>query len=504
VTSAAAAHIHGLLRVERLRTDLDALAGVIGLPPLPPHAKEFARIIRENQASGHPVLVLAAVGHLKSTTLGLLQLQDLLGPDPHILFGSRSSAVVASTGNFLRAALKKIYPFEIDERLNDEGFLWNSTAFMVPSWRSSTKFPSWFGAQLGTAIEGMRGNRGYLDDPIDRNSQTSEVYRGQALTWFNNTYAARLNKSAPLAVIGSPWHPNDLYMNLIGRAFVTHIFPMVKTARPDLFGQYRTATYHGEDYEWLWPEQWAGTDIEKLIQLVGGRIPFQQRYLCNPQAILGSRFKPHWFKFWDSIPPEVMTRSVMRMGLDPATGKKDTGCLTALISVLWDEESGKIYVMDTVGQFLDPAETKKAAVDLYERYKHERILIEDVNYQVDLVQQLQRLNLPVFGQGTESRDKIARIDTLAVPIEQGRILFHKTQQDLIDELLYFPDGKYNDMADALEIAVREVIRHEPGDKAGVGIGPVSKDYKSWRDDSVGRDSEWRLEGPKTDGDAWGG
>lgn len=504
MTAAAVRHIVQLHRLDRLRTDLDYLADMIGLPHLPPHAKEFARVIRENQASGHPSLVLAAVGHLKSTTLGLLQLQDLLGPDPHILFGSRSSAVVASTGNFLRAALKKIYPTEIDERLNDEGYVWNSTAFMVPSWRSATKFPSWFGAQLGTAIEGMRGNRGYLDDPIDRNSQTSEVYRGQALVWFNNTYAARLNKGTPLAVIGSPWHPDDLYMNLIGRGFVSHVYPMLKTPRPDLFASFKTANYHGEEYDWLWPEQWAGTDMAKLIALVGGHIPFQQRYLCNPQAILGSRFKPHWFKFWDSIPPEVMSRSVMRMGLDPATGKKDTGCLTALISVLWDEETGKIYVMDTVGEFLDPAATRERTVFLYEKYKHERILIEDVNYQVDLIQQLARLGLPVFGQGTESRDKISRIDTLAVPIEQGRILFHKSQQDLIDELLYFPDGKYNDMADALEIAVREVVRHSPGDHAAIGLGPVSNSFKSWREDSVGRDSEWRLEGPNTDGDPWGG
>jgi predicted phage terminase large subunit-like protein len=493
-----------LLKVERLRTDLDALAGVIGLPPLPPHAKEFARIIRENQAAGNPVLILAAVGHLKSTTLGLLQLQDLLGPNPHILFGSRSSQVVASTGNFLRAALRKIFPTEIDERLNDEGFMWNSTAFMVPSWMPATKFPSWFGAQLGTAIEGMRGNKAYLDDPIDRNSQTSEVYRGQALTWLNNTFMARLDKGSPFAAIGSCWHPNDLYMSMIARGFVTHIFPMLRTPKPELFSSYKTAFYHGEEYDWLWSLQWAGTDIEKLIALVGGRIPFQQRYLCNPQAILGSRFKPHWFKFWDSIPPEVMTRSVMRMGLDPATGKKDTGCLTALISVLWDEQTGKIYVMDTVGEFLDPAVTRDRTVSTYEKYKHERILIEDVNYQVDLIQQLQRLGLPVFGQGTESRDKISRIDTLAVPIEQGRILFHKTQQDLIDELLYFPDGKYNDMADALEIAVREILRHSPGDRAAIGIGPVSSSYKSWREDSVGRDSEWRLEGPKTDGDPWSG
>jgi predicted phage terminase large subunit-like protein len=279
---------------------------------------------------------------------------------------------------------------------------------------------------------------------------------------------------------------------------------MLKTPKPDLFSQFKTATYHGESYEWLWPAQWAGTDIEKLIALVGGHIPFQQRYLCNPQAILGSRFKPHWFKFWTAIPPEVSTRSVIRIGVDPATGKKDTGCLTAMVVVMWDEETGNIYVLDAIGEFLDPAATRERVKTLDAKYHPERILIEDVNYQVDLVQQVARLNLPVFGQGTESRDKVARIDTLAVPIEQGRVIFHRSQQDLIDELLYFPDGKYNDIADALEIATREVLTHAPGDKASVGLGPVSKSFKSWREDSVGRDSEWRLEGPKTDGDPWNG
>ena len=64
--------------------------------------------------------------------------------------------------------------------------------------------------------------------------------------------------------------------------------------------------------------------------------------------------------------------------------------------------------------------------------------------------------LPIIGQRPIG-DKTARIDTLAVPIETGRIRFRYGLDDLEEEFLYFPNGTHDDGPDSVEIAVRHII-----------------------------------------------
>ena len=409
----------------------------------------FKDIIRGAQREGQNVMILASVGHLKSTVVNVCMLQDILREDDsHLLFGSKARDVVVRTSNWLRHHLSSI---------EGEGDVWQQNNFCSVRWNPSTANPSWYGATLGKGIEGMRGNRGYLDDPIDRESQTSEVYRKDAIDWYSHTYRPRLNRNAHLTVIGSPWHPDDLYTELIRRGTETHVFPMTRSSCPKLWSGFRNVHWHGEEYDMLWPEQWNAADIDGLRREVGGTVAFQQRYMCNPQAILGARFKPHWFHYFDELEPKVRERLIVEMGIDPAISKTEISDNTSIVVIGFDHETNKIYVLENLAGKWDFNETVSNIKALAERYRPSRITIEQAAYQKALVDFLKtNTTLPVIGQKA-IKDKVSRIDTLAVPIETGRILFRRSQHELIQELLYFPDGKHDDRPDSLEVAVRHIM-----------------------------------------------
>jgi predicted phage terminase large subunit-like protein len=451
--------IRSRFRILRAGTNVENLAQEIGLRPLPAHAMRIYKLIRKAQAEGTRIQVLAAPGCLKSTVIGLCIIQDLLlEDDPHILFGSRSDKVVESTGNFIRAALRPFYGEEIEQCIKSlDGFKWEAKVFCVPGWKPSSKFPSFAGATQGTAIEGLRANRAYVDDAVDRESLTSEAYRRQARTWMDYTFLDRLDKDAPLAIIGSLWHPDDFYMTNMGQGYETHIFPFGRKVRPEIFKAFEKAEWHGEEYEYLWPEQWDGVDLQALARDKGGHIAFGIRYMCDPAALEGTRFKPNWFRYYDlPLPNDIHARLNIVAGMDPAVGKSDIGDLSAITVLGYDSVENRYYVLECIAGHWNPVERKNEVIKVGDRHQC-KIYIEDVGFTHDFIEQLKRdTDLRIYGQEPGSHDKVTRIDSLAVPIEEGRIWFNQSQQDLVQELLYFPSAGHDDRADSLEIAYRSL------------------------------------------------
>jgi predicted phage terminase large subunit-like protein len=380
-------------------------------------------------------------------------LQDLLdNPNRPILFGSKSGDLVQRTAKWLRDGVYSIY--------KQEGELWTDHKFTVPKWDSRTRDPSWLGTTLGHGVEGIRAQRAYLDDPIDRDSQTSEVYKKDAISWFSHTYRARMNKGCPLVVIGSPWAPGDLYDEFVKRGMETHVFPMLRSPKAPMWARYDNVKWHGEEYDVLWPENWQGTDIPALKREIGGQIPFDQRYMVNPQAIEGCYFKPDWFHYYDSVvgtgysaDPEK-NKLVIEMGVDPAIKGTELSDFTAICIIGVNLATGNVYILaHEMGKYDTNCTTERIKA-LAKAWNPTRIVIENNAAQQTFVDTL-RVNtmLPVIGQAAVT-DKKARIATLAVPVETGRIVFHRDMHDLIQQFLYFPDAEHDDGPDSVEIVCR--------------------------------------------------
>ncbi len=444
-------------RIYRVRTDVDYLCKVIGARPLPPHARRIYETIRANKAAGKKTVILTAPGCLKSTVIGLHMVQDLLGEDPHILFASAADKVVKRTGAFIRDAIAKIHGAErMKEESHQTGWKDSDEVFMAPGWTPASRDASWVGVTPGTNMEGIRAGMGYLDDVVDERSTTSEATREDVLSWLKMTFLDRLNGSPPVVAVGSLWHTQDLHMTIMSEGWETHIFPFHKYERPQDFALFSNVIWHGTEYELLFPDRWSGVDMAQLVLDKGGSIAFGLRFLCDPSSLKNTRIKPDWFRYYElPLAPDIQARLVAHMAIDPATGKTDIGSETSITVLAMDKTINREYVLENIAGIWDPVERRRQIQASFGRWHPRKIFVEDVGAQADLVTELKVLDLPAFGLSpTEGKDKIARIDTLCVPIEAGQIWFHLSQQELVHQLVNFPGGRRLDRADSLEIAHR--------------------------------------------------
>ncbi|MBP2703497.1 terminase family protein [Microbispora sp. RL4-1S] len=69
---------------------------------------------------------------------------------------------------------------------------------------------------VGGSLTGIPGDLGVIDDPHkDRAEADSAEIRENVWDWYSSTFSTRLSPGAPLLVIMTPWHPDDLRGRLI-------------------------------------------------------------------------------------------------------------------------------------------------------------------------------------------------------------------------------------------------------------------------------------------------
>jgi phage terminase large subunit-like protein len=141
------------------------------------------------------------------------------------------------------------------------------------------------------------------------------------------------------------------------------------------------------------------------------------------------------------------------MGVDLAISQKDTADHFAIV-VIGQDSTDRRYVLDYYdGQLRFNAQTAKI-IEFYEKWEPIRAAIETNAYQDAQYQSLKdddkdiRL-MPVI----QDTDKIARAWKLSALFEDKRMYFKKNMGLLIEQLVLFPNFRYKDLFDALDLAV---------------------------------------------------
>lgn len=146
-------------------------------------------------------------------------------------------------------------------------------------------------------------------------------------------------------------------------------------------------------------------------------------------------------------PPPLNTVTVS-MGVDLAISTKTTADYTAIV-VLGREKQGKIWVLDVARDRVRFHDGQKFIQQMAEKWNPATIRIEEVQFQAAVVQELLRTTtLPVKGAPCD-KDKLTRFQPVAARYEQ-HLIYHAVGLPgyFEDELLSFPVGLNDDMADA--------------------------------------------------------
>ena len=286
--------------------------------------EDWYKLTREHQK----LLVNAPVDHGKSGLFSfVLPLMEICrDPNIRIIFGTSSPRLQYYSTRWIRdqlqynkALIHDFGPFY--NRSNP----WGSTSFTVIRPARNLRDPTFTACTIGSMIEGIKGDIGILDDPIDRKSAESEVFRMRALSWFGDTYLNRLPEEAPLWIIGTRWHPEDLYKILSTRNFY-----------------YITQEAINEDWapeSVLCPERWTADSLQRRRVDIGA-IAFNQKFLNNPRALIGQKLDPDWLNYYTKLPR--IDKKVI--AIDPAIGQTTVSDYFAAV-VVGLGSNRKLYVL---------------------------------------------------------------------------------------------------------------------------------------------------------------
>jgi predicted phage terminase large subunit-like protein len=209
----------------------------------------------------------------------------------------------------------------------------------------------------------------------------------------------------------------------------------------------------------LFPEKW---DWERLmkrkeeISALKGEKWFLKEYRNWPVKLLGEIIKKEWIGWYDKLPEGLRIYT----GWDLSVGKNlEKGDYSACITFGIDEQ-GNIYIIRVWRGRIDFPTRLKKIVELANFDKPIAIRIESNTFQADSVQVLiQNTALPIEGIKT-TENKIRKFSEELAPLFENKKVFLKKGDEMhqifADELCSLPRGKYDDMADAFCIGLKDV------------------------------------------------
>lgn len=237
--------------------------------------------------------------------------------------------------------------------------------------------------------------------------------------------------------------------------------------------------HHGKVYRaWdqdrvlLWPSNWTVDKLEQKrreMQIEGRDASFYQEYFNEPLSDEDQKFRREMFRYFNALQWEDLKKKPHRIYtlVDPAISKKTTADFTAIVSVAVDYLN-RIFVLEITRERLDPIETIKAIFAHYLKWQPLYVGIETTAYQKSLKYFLEQeknreQSIVRSMQIVEIKptiDKITKISKLQ-PFYAIASVYHNSDDQntpiLEQELLRFPKGVHDDVADCLSNVIEIMI-----------------------------------------------
>ena len=309
---------------------------------------------------------------------------------------------------------------------------------------------------IGQGISGYRANIGILDDPFaSRADASSQLTRDNVFNWYTDDYQSRLLPNSPCVVVCTRWHIDDLSGRLeqmtkdgIGIPYQIINIPAILPA-DNVLGLPESSS--------IWPEFYTKEfylNIKSTLSPTG----WSSLYMGNPIASEGGVFEESFIHHYDELPKLGKEGANIRritVSVDSAqktTERHDWTVLTVWIQTM----DGKHYLADVIRRRVEFNALVKLVDDVSSFWRATTILVEDKGSGTSLLQ-VRGPNsptpslIPYIAISTKNQTKEFRFDACTPLFNMGHVLLpHKATwlTDYINELLSFPDGKFDDSVDS--------------------------------------------------------
>lgn len=424
-------------------------------------------------------LVLAPRGAGKSTIMTVASAihSILKNPNVRILIASKKDGNAQA---FLSEIKKKLESPKFIEIFGEyKGDLWNDGEINVKPRTSTEKEPTISTIGLGSALASRHFDEIYADDLVDEDNSKTEAQREKIKTWFFKILDPTLLPSGMMTVIGTRYHYADLYGSLIeshfskknkkGKVLKEYFIRIPSLLRKKKAPKNAKPT---EKYVSFWPEEFT---VRFLLhkRKTQGTIIFNSQMQNDVEAMKGKIFQYDWFR-WISHEELDMIRDelVVFQGVDLAIKQQEDADKFAHVTIGIHKKTKQIYVLDYYNRVTHYTDQKAVILDKFIHHDPVRVFVEANGYQRALLQDMRSDDnlgkVRAMGVFTDT-DKIMRAWKLSAYFERHQVVFLEGMTDLQEHLLKFPDGRYKDLFDALDIAIngalgkqKKVREKEPG------------------------------------------
>jgi predicted phage terminase large subunit-like protein len=316
-------------------------------------------------------------------------------------------------------------------------------------------------AGVGGSITGKGARIAIVDDPIKNHQEAqSDVIRETLRKWYQTTLYTRLTPDGAIIVVQTRWHEDDLVGWLLADeakqvAEGTHVgerwtvinFPAICEDQDDLLGR-----SIGEP---LWPEYGFGIEQLNKIKSDVGTYTFNALYQQRPAAAEGNMLKRHWWQYYTELPEDMQT---LQLSIDAAF--KDGEDNDYVVIQVWGKRGPDMYLIDQIRDHLNFMATCQAIRTMVKKYpKAITKLIEDKANGSAVIQTLSLEMSGIIPVNPEG-GKVARVNAVSAVIESGKVFLPLNRTftaELIDEAASFPNGKHDDMVDAMSQSLHRFI-----------------------------------------------
>ena len=310
----------------------------------------------------------------------------------------------------------------------------------------TTKGGGVFSSSMGGGVTGHGADIIIVDDPLDAKDAESRVEREKVNELFDSKIRSRLNNPATgiILIVAQRLHLQDLSGYLIARKTFNHLaVPLVAS---------QDKRYIAGNFLWdrptddrLDPEGFTTQVVERLRGEISEET-YQTLYQQNPVPSQGTVLKREWFNVVALVPP-LYKELVLSFDLAQRPGDNSSySCCLGFAT------NGTDHCL--IGAYRQNAEyvTIRAwALELIEKYSPTAILVEDAASGTALISDIgQQVKYLVARRPKGSKQE--RILEHYASLSAGRVSVLSEAPGLsqfLDEMVQFPEGKYNDQVDAV-------------------------------------------------------
>lgn len=336
---------------------------------------------------------------------------------------------------------------------------------------------------VGGATTGYRGDFFIVDDPHNVSKGESDAERTDAVTWFREAAQNRVNdiRESVRIVIMQRVHEYDVTSAALEMGYEHLCIPM----RWD--ESLRKTTSRGwtdprkKEGELMWPEMFPDPELAELEENMGAYAVAAQNQQ-QPAPRKGGMFDVDAITQRDEVPDDADMIYVRAWDL---AGTEGAGAYTVGVKMGFDKNTDKFWIVDVRRAQLSSGKVRELIESTAEDDGYlTKILLpidpgQSGKAQVnDLVSMLRGYDARGEAQ---SGSKEVRADPLAAQIERGHVYCLKRvwTKNYIEELRFFPKGKFKDQVDASASAFNMLAPLSRKKQKALHLSLVSDKQENW-------------------------